>query len=166
MKAPSGLRVISVARNYMAGSTNQLARSGSLKTLLLAFNYFSGNAPSMDVAPDLGKRKFRNPLGRALSHAGKELSHIPPFLDPYEDKPIAELSNSMWAFPGCSQLTADVCRLNFDTATRFLSADAVRKVSMETFTGYAAMKTLLWVTFPALVLVHNVQSIAGMTFHS
>ena len=66
-----------------------------------------------------------------------------------------DLSSSVWAFPGCSQLTADVCRLNSDTATRFLSKDAVRKGSMETFTGYSAMKTLLWVTFPALVLVHS-----------
>ena len=155
MKTPPGLSVLSVARNYMAGPTRHLARSGTLETLLLASNYFSCNAPSMDVALNLGKGKFGNPLTRALQDAGNDMSHTPPFRNPYEEMPTVELSNSVWAFPGCSQLTADVCRLNSDTATRFLSADAVRKGSMEPFTGYSTMKMLLWVTFPVLVLVHS-----------
>ena len=147
----------------MTGPTNNLDNAGSLETVLLASNYFSCYAPSMDHSMDLGTGQFRNPLTRAVREAGNEMSRTPPFMNPYDEMPTVELPNTVWAFPGCSQLTGDVCTLNSDTPTRFLSEDAVRKGSMEPFTGDSAMKMLLWVTLPALVLAHSLA--VGVTLY-
>ena len=51
-------------------------------------------------------------------------------------------NNAQSVCPGCSQLTVDVCTLNSDSPTRFLSKDAVRKGSMKPFTSKPSCHSL------------------------
>ena len=61
---------LSLARNYFEGSTDVLANSSNLQTLLLASNYFASDVVSLDGADNLGQGVFQDPATDKLKGVG------------------------------------------------------------------------------------------------
>jgi hypothetical protein len=62
---------LSLARNYFEGSTDVLANSSNLQTLLLASNYFGSDVVSLDGADILGKGVYQDPATEKLKEVGQ-----------------------------------------------------------------------------------------------
>ena len=62
---------LSLARNYFEGSTDVLANSSKLQTLLLASNYFASDVVSLDDADILGQGVFQDPATDKLKAVGQ-----------------------------------------------------------------------------------------------
>merc|ERR1719272_1029879 len=65
------LSTLSLARNYFEGSTDVLANSSDLQTLLLASNYFASDVVSLNGADILGKGVYQDPATEKLKEVGR-----------------------------------------------------------------------------------------------
>ena len=70
------LEVLSLARNYITGKTDNLEHESALKTLLLSSNRLSCQPAELENATNLGQGNFKEPSSSALEEAGKVLEGV------------------------------------------------------------------------------------------
>ena len=70
------LEVLSLARNYITGKTDNLEHASGLKTLLLSSNHLSCQSAELESATTLGQGNFGEPSTSTLEEAGKVLGGV------------------------------------------------------------------------------------------
>ena len=70
------LEVLSLARNYITGKTDNLEHASGLKTLLLSSNRLSCDSAELENATNLGQGSFVEPSSSTLEEAGKVLEGV------------------------------------------------------------------------------------------
>ena len=72
----TSLEVLSLARNYITGKTDNLEQESALKTLLLSSNRLSCQSTDLENATNLGQGNFKEPTSSTLEEAGKVLEGV------------------------------------------------------------------------------------------
>ena len=123
----STLAVLSLARNYLTGSTDALEQESSLETiilsavsvLLLAYlslcvgslqNYFSCEVAGLDEATGLGQGVFQDPTTEALQSAGRA-SLQQTGINPFASLENRNYSNTALSFAGNTQASSHLLYL-------------------------------------------------------
>jgi hypothetical protein len=70
------LEVLSLARNYITGKTDNLEHESALQTLLLSSNRLSCQSAELENATNLGQGDFVEPSSSTLEDAGKVLEGV------------------------------------------------------------------------------------------
>eukprot|EP00656_Telonema_subtile_P004296 TRINITY_DN1194_c0_g1_i15.p1 TRINITY_DN1194_c0_g1~~TRINITY_DN1194_c0_g1_i15.p1 ORF type:complete len:1243 (-),score=233.02 TRINITY_DN1194_c0_g1_i15:64-3792(-) len=150
----STLGTLSVARNFMEGTTDALGNLNALQTLILSGNYFSCDAVDLNSAPSLGSGTFKEPVTEALIQIGEQMakSNKP---NAFKSLVAVEYSNIVLAFAGNPQLTTHASTIPPRDVGRVRLKDEIQQGQKGMFPGYTSLWQLAFVTIPFFVAVHT-----------
>ena len=101
------LEVLSLARNYITGKTDNLEHESALKTLLLSSNRLSCQSAELENATNLGQGGFEEPSSSTLEEAGKVILHETE-INPFTSVPKT-FKNTVLAYAGNTKVPGSNC---------------------------------------------------------
>ena len=150
------LEIVGLSRNYLVGSIQAEHTRASLRSIILSSNFLSCDANLQGDSDDhsLGTGIFKEPTSDTLRAFGTILAQAYPNVQPFGL--ATEYHNVVLAFAGNSQLSTEASFLPPHEPDELRHADLIQQGSRGLFSGFTDFKQLVYLTVPALAILHMI----------
>ena len=134
-ESTQSLQTVSLARNWLSGTTDSISGSNSLQTLLISGNQLECDAVRLDNATLLGQGVFMDPTSEVFTNLGKEAAASAPYFNSFTYMVPFGYNATVMAFAGNPFLTVGTSMLSSGSAGRLVAQDRIRRGRLELFSG-------------------------------
>ena len=133
--APQPLHTLSLARNWLTGTTDSINGANSLQTLLLSGNQLECDAVRLDNATNLGQGQFSDPAKQVLSKLGTDVATSTPFINPFGKIETDNYTAIVMALSGNPFMTVGTSLLSSGSTGRLIKQDRIIRGRLQLFSG-------------------------------